>query len=93
MTRMHWTVEIDAVKLHAGMAHSVSRWMQLFPHIRRTDILWFRQIMVRPIDKNAFKKAVEDSILVLADELDLDEADCYVKPEVEDDNEKLLAVD
>ena len=44
------------------------------------------------IDKNAFKKAVEDSILVLADELDLDEAECYVKPEVEDDNEKLLAV-
>ena len=36
--------------------------------------------------------AVEDSILVLADELDLDEADCYVKPEIEDDNEKLLAV-
>ena len=44
------------------------------------------------IDKSAFKKAVEDSILVLADELDLDEADCYVKPKVEDDNEKLLAV-
>ena len=44
------------------------------------------------IDKNKFKKAVEDSILVLADELDLDEADCYVKPEIEDDNEKLLAV-
>ena len=44
------------------------------------------------IDKNTFKKAVEDSILVLADELDLDEADCYVKPEIEDDNEKLLAV-
>lgn len=39
------------------------------------------------IDKSAFKKAVEDSILVLADELDLDEADCYVKPKVEDDNE------
>ena len=35
---------------------------------------------------------MEDSILVLADELDLDEADCYVKPKVEDDNEKLLAV-
>lgn len=30
--------------------------------------------------------------MVLADELDLDEADCYVKPEIEDDNEKLLAV-
>ena len=36
------------------------------------------------IDKSAFKKAVEDSILVLADELDLDEADCYVKPKVEE---------
>ena len=36
--------------------------------------------------------AVKDAVLVLAGEVDLDEADCYEKPDVEDDNKALLAV-
>ena len=43
------------------------------------------------IDRTIFEKAVKDAVLVLNDELDLDEAGCYVRPEVEDDNKKLLA--
>lgn len=43
------------------------------------------------IDRTVFEKAVKDAVLVLNDELDLDEAGCYVRPEVEDDNKKLLA--
>ena len=37
-------------------------------------------------------EAVKDAVLVLSDEVDLDEADCYEKPDVEDDNQALLAV-
>lgn len=44
------------------------------------------------IDRNQFEKAVREAVLVLADDVDLDASDCYVKPDIEDDNTKLLAV-
>ncbi len=42
------------------------------------------------INKNTLKRMVGEAILVLADELDLDEANCYAAPEISDDNPKLL---
>ena len=42
------------------------------------------------INKNTLKRMVGEAVLVLADELDLDEANCYVAPEIGDDDPKLL---
>lgn len=42
------------------------------------------------INKNTLQRMVGEAVLVLADELDLDESNCYVAPEIEDDNPKLL---
>lgn len=44
------------------------------------------------IDKASFKQAVVDAVTVLADELDMSEAGCYVEPEIGDDDEGLLAL-
>lgn len=43
------------------------------------------------VDFNKFKRAVVSSIEALSTELDLEEEKCYVKPEIDDDNEELLA--
>lgn len=44
------------------------------------------------IDKSALEKAVGEAVSVLAGQLNLEEAGCYIAPKVEDDNEKLLAL-
>lgn len=44
------------------------------------------------IDRKELMKAVKNAVMVLADEVNIEEADCYVKPKIEDDNEKLLAL-
>lgn len=44
------------------------------------------------IDKDALKKAVQEAVLVLAEELDMDAEGCYVEPAVGDDNPKLLSL-
>lgn len=43
------------------------------------------------LDEEAVKETIKNAVLVLAEEVDLDEEDCYVKPEIEDENAKLLA--
>ena len=43
------------------------------------------------IDKTKLLNAVKESVSVLSDTLDLEKTDCYVKPQVEDDDETLLA--
>ena len=43
------------------------------------------------LDADAVAETIRNAVLVLAEETDLDEEGCYVKPEVEDDNATLLA--
>lgn len=42
------------------------------------------------VDRTALKNAVGEAVSVLAEELDMDAAGCYVEPEVGDDNAALL---
>lgn len=44
------------------------------------------------LNANTLNRMVGEAILVLADELDLDEAGCYVMPEIPDDSPKLLSL-
>ena len=44
------------------------------------------------IDVKAFKDAVRESVLVLADKIDLDQMGCYVDPAVTDHDKKLTAL-